>query len=509
MWSSVLAQRVQIDWVASDAPGKPPATLGLPFDLVVRQGRLQELALGARGATPTVFRRVELVGRMNAHGIDVEQVSGEFERTRLQVQGRIGASDPFVTEARAHLSTSLRDRAITATVSATGSLQQLRLELNADDKAARARANAALHIFAVVPLERLSVEVEAFDPALWLSDVPSMQLRARADLVPTTQADGKWSVGGPFSADNSAAGPIDRDRLPVRSVRGTLAWAAETLRLDLERVEGVRGIANGALTWSKADGVQAAARFSGVDASTLHSQAVVTNASGQLDYGLRDGVQRFVGSARNAGALPLAADIDASVRAQVLEVARAQLSLGEGRADLSGRIELGGARSARISGSFKDLDLARLVRGFDTRLNGTLDVDGRLQKPLRGRARFDLSESRIAGRPLNGRGTVEATDHRLDADIELRSGASRLTAVGGLGAGRELRVDLSAEDIEALVPGYGGQVDARATLTGESGDRADRWHGGGQEPAATGRASHQQPWSRRSAVAWRPTSRSH
>jgi translocation and assembly module TamB len=463
----VVAHRIQIDWVASGEPGKPPAMLGLPFDLIVRQGSIQELALGARGATPTVFRHVELAGRMNAQGIAVEQVSGEFERTRVQAQGRIGATDPFATEARAQLSTTLRDRDITATVSATGSLQQLRLELSADDSAARARIDAILRVFAVVPLERLAVDVEAFDPALWISGVPSMQLRAHADLVPTTRADGTREVGGPFSAENGAAGPIDRDRLPVRSVRGTLAWAAETLRLDIESVEGVRGVANGALTWSKADGVQAAARFSGVDASTLHSRAVATNASGQLDYGLRDGLQRFVGSALNAGALPLSAEIDASVRAQVLEVARARLSLGEGRADLRGRIELGGVHSARINGSFKDLDLSRLVRGFDTRLNGTLDVDGRLQAPVRGRAHFDLSESRIAGRPLTGSGTVEAADRHIVADVELRSGTARLTASGGLGAGRELRVDLSAREIEALLPGYGGEVDAHATLAGE------------------------------------------
>ncbi len=463
----VSAQRVQIDWVASGGPGTPPATLGLPFDLIVRQSGIQELALGAREATPIVFRRVALLGRMNAQGIAVDQISGEFERTRVQAQGRIDAPDPFATAARAQLSTTLQDRAVTATVSATGSLQQLRLELNADDNAARARADAVLRVFAAVPLERLAVDVEAFDPALWMSDVPSMQLRAHADLTPTTQADGTWSVGGPFSVDNSTAGPIDRDRLPVRSVRGTLAWAAETLRFDIERAEGVRGIANGALTWSRSDGVQAAARFSGIDASTLHSRAVATNASGQLDYGLQEGVQRFVGSARNAGALALSADIDASLRSQVLEVARAQLSLAEGRADLRGRIELGGARSARINGSFKDLDLSRLVRGIDTRLNGTLDFDGRLQSPLRGRARFDLGESRIAGRPLTGHGSVEAADHNLAADIELRSGTSRLTAIGGLGAGRELRMELSAQDIEALLPGYGGRVDAHATLAGE------------------------------------------
>jgi len=82
-------------------------------------------------------------------------------------------------------------------------------------------------------------------------------------------------------------------------VRGTLAWAADTLKLDIERAEGIRGTANGTLAWSRAAGVQATAQFAGIDAATLHSRAVATSASGQLAYSFRDGEQRFRGSARN------------------------------------------------------------------------------------------------------------------------------------------------------------------------------------------------------------------
>jgi len=72
------------------------------------------------------------------------------------------------------------------------------------------------------------------------------------------------------------------------------------------------------------------------------------------------------------------------------------------------------------------------VRGLDTHLNGTLDIDGRLRAPLTGRARFALDESRIAGRSINGRGTLETSERRLEADsscaparpASLHSGAS-------------------------------------------------------------------------------------
>ncbi len=229
----------------------------------------------------------------------------------------------------------------------------------------------------------------------------------------------------------------------------------------------MRGTARGTLTWSTASGLAVQAQFNGIDASTLHSSAVTTNAIGQVTYTLIKGEQRFDGSARNATGLPLSADVVASIRNQVLELSTGRLRLGAGRADLRGRLELGGTQALQLSGNFADLDLSQLVRGIDTRLNGTLDVEGRLQAPLTGQGRFTLTDSRISGRPITGRGSLTLADRRFDADVELRSGDARLTALGGLGNGRELQVELVAPEIEPLLPGYAGRLDVRATIAGE------------------------------------------
>jgi translocation and assembly module TamB len=463
----LAARRLQVEWRPSSEPAAPPPSLGLPFELRLRQARLQELALGSRGGTPLAFRAIDLVGRMSMVGIDVERVSGEADRMRIEATGRIAAAPPFDTQARARLGTTLQDRAIQAEVTAGGSLQQLQVDLRADDAPARARVRGTLRAFDAVPVERLAVDLDAFDPSLWLSDVPSMQLRARGELSPAAGPGGAWSVAGPFNIENSTAGALDRDRLPLRAVRGTLNWAADELKLDIEAAVAVRGSASGALNWSRREGVQAQLQFSGIDASTLHTRSVATSSTGQIDYRFSNGEHRFRGSARNARGLPLEVDIDGALKAQVLDVAQARLRLGEGRADVRGRVELAGARTLQLRGSFRDLDLARLVRGLDTRLNGTIDVDGRMQTPVAGRARFELADSRISGRAVNGRGTLELRDRLLNADVELRSGASQLSAVGGLGAGRELRLVFSSPDIDTLMPDYGGSVDARAALSGE------------------------------------------
>ena len=463
----VTARKVAIDWVSGGPPSAPPESIGVPMNLVIRQGRVESLTLGARDATPLEFRDIKLAGRIDDRVIEIDRIQGEFERTRIEAQGRIEATTPFATALKGKLATTVQDRSISAMVEASGSLDRLHVTLVGDDAAARAQVEATLRVFAAVPIESLDVRIDALDPSHWLDGVPSMQLRVHTTLAPTPRSDGRWGVAGPFAVENGLAGPIDRNRLPARSARGDIAWDDETLTVNVERAEGLRGSAEGRVTWSGARGVVAQARFSGIDAATLHSRGVASDLSGTLDYTLHDGEQRFSGTARNARGLPLSADFEAALRQNVLEIARAQLRLGDGRAEVRGRIELAGARSIRLNGTFGALDLAQIARGVDTRLDGSFELDGRLDPQPAGRARFVLADSRVSGRPISGQGQFELANRRFDADVDVHSGQARLTASGGMGDGRELRVELGVPDINALLPDLAGRVDAHLTLAGE------------------------------------------
>jgi len=463
----VTARKVAIDWVSGGPPSAPPDSIGVPLDLVIRRGRIDALTLGARDATPSEFRDIDLAGRIDERVIEIDRIQGEFERTRIEARGRIDATTPFATALQATLATTVQDRRISATVDASGSLERLHVTLAGDDAAARAKVDATLRVFATVPVESLDARIDALDLSLWLESVPSMQLTVRTTLAPTPRSDGRWGVAGPFSVENGLAGPIDRNRMPVRSARGSIAWDDETLTVNVERAEGLRGYAEGSLTWSAARGVVAQARFSGIDAATLHTRAVASDLSGTLDYALHEGEQRFSGSARNARGLPLSADFEAALRQHVIEIAYARLRLGDGRAEARGRVELAGARLIRLNGTFGALDLAQIARGVDTRLDGSFELDGHLEPQPAGRARFVLADSRIAGRPISGQGHFELANRRFDADVDVHSGQARLTASGGMGGGHELRIDLGVPDITALLPELAGRVDAQLTLAGE------------------------------------------
>lgn len=463
----VAAQRVRIDWVpGDDAPVTPPASLALPFDLTVRDLSVAELAFGARGATPTVLRDVALAGRAGAQRIRIDSARATLDRTRLSGNGQVDALPPFATSADLQLTTELRGRAVSAVAAARGPLRALQVAVQANDDAARAQIDADVDAFAAVPLRRLDATIAAFDPALWFSGTPAMQLSGNAQFAPVIRPDGAWSLAGPLQISNATPGTVDSGRLPVRAARGTLAWAASDVAITVDHIDGARGTGSGSFHWRDTTGIDARLAFSGIDGAALHSALRPTKATGQLRYRLADGVHRFDGGARNSGGLPLVAEIAATLRDDLLELARGELRLGTGRADLRGRLALRAPQAGELAGSFGDLDLGQLVRGLDTRLNGTVDLSGELQS-RRGRARFVLNDSRIAGRPITGGGTVALADGRLDADAELRSGPAWLAARGGLGAGRELRIDLVVPDLKPLMPGYGGRVEAHAVLAGE------------------------------------------
>lgn len=463
--SRISAQSLAIDWVASDAPATPPPSLALPFDLRVGDASVRTLQIGARGSAPTVVSAIRASGRANADAIIVER--GEFQHgpARVELAGRIGAQAPFSLQVDAKASTALREHAVGVLLRVGGTLQSIVLDVDADSDATRIKARATLTPFAQVPLAALTAEAAGFDPALWFDAVPAMQLRGSADLKPVDAP--QFTLSGPFSIANESPGPLDRNRLPVRSARGTLTWSAIRLVLTVDRLDAVRGSANGTFTWSEREGIEASARINGVDVSTIDTRVATTSIDGSLNYRFADTAHRFTGSLRNVRGIALAADVDLALLDQILTVNTGRLRLGNGRADLAGRFELRGQQALRLRGSLVDLDLSQLVKGIDTRLSGNIEIDGRLRPRPQGRAALELADSLLLGRRLAGRAVIQLDEKIFEADVDLKSQSARLTAHGGLGPGRELSFELLAPQLAELLPEVSGRIQARGTVRGE------------------------------------------
>jgi translocation and assembly module TamB len=292
-----------------------------------------------------------------------------------------------------------------------------------------------------------------------------MQLRGSADLKPVEAP--QFTVSGPVSITNENPGPIDSNRLPVRSARGTLTWSAPRVSLAVDQLDGVRGSASGRFSWTERNGIEALARVTGIDASTIHSRLVATSIEGSLTYRFADAAHRFAGNLRNMRGIGLSAEADLALLDQVLTINTGRLRLGDGRADLAGRIELRGRQALRVAGSLVGLDLSQLIKGFDTRLNGRIEIDGHLKPRALGRGTVELADSMLLGRPLAGRAVIQIDDKAMEADVDLKSRSAHLIARGGLGAGRELSFELLAPQLAELLPEIAGRIEARGTVRGE------------------------------------------
>jgi translocation and assembly module TamB len=423
------------------------------------------LRVGARDAVPTIVRELRLQGQADRDAIVVDRAGARLGPSEATAEGRIDAASPFALSARARLRSVLLDRAVQADIEAGGTLLDMTLNAATEDGGARARASARVTPFAPVPLAALALDVSDFELAPWVAGAPAMQLTGHADLRPTGERD-TFGLAGPFNVANARPGPVDSGRLPVQSARGSLLWTARALELTIDEVQGAGGTARASLQREAAGPLRVTGSFAGIDAARIHSALVRTQARGELDYRLEGGTQRFNGRAENTKGLPLRVDFDAALAEQVLEVRTASARIGDGRADVSGRIELAGRKTVALNATFETLDLGQFVAGVNTRLNGRAVVEGALEPVRRGRADVHLADSRLYGRPLDGRVELRLDGALFDVDADVRSGAAQLSARGGLGAGRKLDFRLSAPRLGELTPTLGGAIEASGVVSG-------------------------------------------
>jgi translocation and assembly module TamB len=464
--ANVAARTATVTWTSSEtkSPPEPPTTLALPLALRLRNLAIGELRLGRRGQEPQSVRDVSLQGEADGTSLRIERASARYGSTAAVLSGTVGAARPFPLAARAELRSVVLDKPVQATVEASGSLLDLKLVAGSDSEAGRLDARAQVVPFAAVPLAALSLTVADFQPEKWNPAIPAMKLAGTTELKPGTGTP--FTLAGPFKLVNALAGPLDQRRVPVQSARGSLAWSAARLEFTIDHLEAAGGTARAGVVRGADGAITAKLAFARIDGARIHTAITPTQLSGQIDYELEQGRQRFAGRASNAKGLPLDADFAATFADGALDIQKAVARLGDGRAEISGRVRFGKETAGQLRADFRSLDLAPFIAGVDTRLNGHVDVDGTLKPVRRGRAQLTLTDSRLYGRPLEGRADLRLHDELFDIDTALQSGTARLSARGGLGGGRELAFELDAPRLADLVSTLAGSVAAQGTISG-------------------------------------------
>lgn len=430
--------------IGGDAPGPIRARLQLGGDPAAPRwslradiDRLDPAALAGRAPSPQPIR-----ARFDASGVGGDAtVQGQFEQgdlqariqpSRIQSQNQILAFDPLTID-----------------------IMQGRIRVRGRGDF---RANAGDG--------RLRYAVDA--KRLRLGDAPSLDIDAQLGIAGTQAA---WAVVGQASltrAGERAAIRIDGrgDRRQLRL--NTLAATLPSGRLD----------ASGAFGWSPRLHWTLDAKLAGFDPgyfangwpgaidADIRSQGRA-RADTSFDAGLR-----LTGIGGYLRKRTLGGQAEATLAGQRLDAAL-QLAIGDGRLRGKAEATLGDAPRWQAEASLRRFDPGLALDGWngaiDAELRSTGHGDGR------GDLYIDLTADELGGE-LRGRkldGRVNATtvlpkrgDTRLDGQVALRLGDSRITAKGALGDTLDIDARLEPLRLDDLLPGAGGRLYGRLHLAG-------------------------------------------
>lgn len=468
--SALAAQDVEVLSLPSPIPAPFPENLRLPLPLAVHRLDMGALRLISREGGAPDFSASNLVATLDSDGRQhhLRSLRASLEYGQLTAAGRLDGTRPFALQAQADLAgltqftgTGAKAAHVSATVS--GSLMNITVNATGSGAGLSGEGEAQLAPYAAFPLAALRLQVSGFDPRAFSPQAPKASLTLQADL--RGNADGR--LAGNVTVKNASPAPLDRDGLPLLDARARATLSADLLQFDALALALPGGASlSGHLAWQRARVAGSADLvISRLDPATLDTRLRAARLNGSLKLSGDDAAQQGV-LALGDGTLRLDARLAKSGNTLALE----SLRLARARAELTGqgKMELIGRRAYTFSGKLRRFDLAAFLRAPRSDLNASLELAGELAPQASGAVRFLIGDSRLADQHVTGSGQIEfAGLRRGKGEATLRLGDNRLSASGSFGAAtNRLQLDIAAPALAQFGPGFGGALNARASLTG-------------------------------------------
>ena len=307
------------------------------------------------------------------------------------------------------------------------------------------------------------------------ADATAIDLAALAPTLPhtaitlQTSAQGNGSrLEGALEVHNAQAGPLDRQRVPVASIKARFTTdlasvAFEQLAIDLTRGGTITGR-------GEVQHEPLAARVDlnadHVDLRALRSDLRATALGGPLQVVVQGPQQQTVSATLTQ------ADIRIGAQAQrtgdVVDITDLQLAARGGAVTGKGRILLAAPTQFNAAVAFSRFDPARFGDFPAGAINGSADIKGRLGEQKHIDAAWTIGGSTLRNQPLASRGRAQLIGERVaNVDGSARLGANELVVRGSYGAANDrlsLRIDAPA--LAQLADALGGQAQASGTVSG-------------------------------------------
>lgn len=436
-------------------PTPLPTDLRLPLALDAERVSIATLHWGEALTVTDLVARLESDGRR--HRID----SWHARTAGIALSGNatLDGAAPFPLDANAQITGLLEQRPLAVALTATGPLERLAVSAVATEGVA-GHVEIELTPFAAAAFARARLQLDDIDPATWRADAPQARLTLVADVQP--QGDG---VVGSFGLTNYRPGPLDKQRLPVETLAGTLEWQGAIARFaslhaalpGKGELAGHGEWRDGALTLAfDVQRLQAGQIATMLRSPPLNGQFSTTLGSERQDLhiDLRGGNFRLIAEATHAS--------------ENIALPQLRLESGDARLAAHGQLDLQAPRRFTVEGELQRFDPSRFGSLPAAQINARLKADGQLSPHPVLEAGFVLQDSRLAGQPLSGEGRLAIDWPRVPrVDIRLAAGANRLTALGALGQpGETLALDLAAPQLGPY--GLEGGIEGHFELSGKA-----------------------------------------
>jgi translocation and assembly module TamB len=451
-------------------PSPYPDDLRLPLPLSLQKLDIGTLKIFSKqGGTPD-FTAGNLTVKFDSDGSlhRIQDLHANLDYDKLTASGQMTGSRPFALQAQADLAgltdfTGLdaKEAHITATVS--GNLAQLAINAAGSGAGLTGYAEVLLTPYATFPLAKLQLQVRGLNPRAFSPQAPTANLTLQADL----HGNASGQIEGDVTANNLSAAPIDRDGLPLLGAHAHATLSADLLKFDnLTVALAKNGSVLGNLAWHRKQMTGSAdLTISHLDPAGLDTRLRTAKLGGSIKLSGDNKAQLGV-LTLNDGSLQLGAHL--AKAGNMLTLDELRISRGQAALTGEGKLKLDGQQAYSFNGRLHRFDLAAFIQAAHSDLNATLELAGELAPKAAGTLRFMMNDSRLAGQPVSGNGHIEFTGISLGrGEAELRLGDNRLSARGGIGSATDrLQLDLAAPALEQFGAGYGGTLNAHASLAG-------------------------------------------
>jgi translocation and assembly module TamB len=463
----------------ASTPGQPPDDLRTPIALDVARLHVGALRLGADEAAAVR----DLDGALHLEADDgsvhrVDRMTVSWQRLRVSLSARIATQAPFDVDAHLDAAQPAAGAmpALQADATARGPLAALQVESHVRtptaEKAPAQRLDlvATVRPFAAWPLGDVSLALADFDASALVAGWPLTRLSGRGD-VRTEGVDRPASAA--IQIENGLPGRWNEGRLPVRSLRATLAAQPNDLqsvefggvKIELGDATGAAGRIDGAARWSTG-GWSFDATLVDLAPQRLDARAPAWQLGGRVEarsepasgparspasggIALRAALQGRIAESGPLRAVTL--ELDASVAGDRVAVRRAQARVAEATLVMKGTAERAprNADAWHAAGSLEvsQLDPARfgvLPSPADPRAASRIDATLRFDlegdesargswleriDALRGSADLVVGDSRLAGVPVQGGATFRhaaAAPASIEAHLQVAGNHARL-----------------------------------------------------------------------------------